>query len=325
MENRNNVVTDILHPCYEINHISLKVTATPSAVCVLVYSFLAFLCLLTVCGNLIVIISISYFKQLHTPTNTLIMSLAVADLLVGVLVFPLSMSFSLSSCLYNNNMFCEIRDSLDVLLCTCSVLHLCCISVDRYYAVCQPLTYKSKINGRVVFIMIAVSWGVSVPVAIAVVQPRSNNDECQETCFIDIIIANIVGLLFSFYLPVVIMLCIYIKIFAVAQRQARSIQSTTKSGATVSKMERKATKTLAVVLGAFLFCWAPVFLYITFQSLENNVAPVYIIEVLAWLALSNSTLNPFIYCFFYSWFRSAFKMIISGKIFKENFVNLNLH
>ncbi|PWA27166.1 hypothetical protein CCH79_00020953, partial [Gambusia affinis] len=50
---------------------------------------------------------------LHTPSNYLIVSLAVADLLVGIVVFPLSTSFSLSYCLYYRNLFCKIRDSVD--------------------------------------------------------------------------------------------------------------------------------------------------------------------------------------------------------------------
>uniref|UniRef100_A0A3B5KKS4 G-protein coupled receptors family 1 profile domain-containing protein n=1 Tax=Xiphophorus couchianus TaxID=32473 RepID=A0A3B5KKS4_9TELE len=160
------------HPCYEINQFSYKLTATPSVVCIMVYVFLTLLSLVTVCGNLLVVISIIYFKQLHTPTNTLILSLAVADLLVGILVFPLSMAFSLSSCTYNESLFCKVRDSFDILFSTCSIMHLCCISIDRYYAVCQPLTYRSKISRHVVAIMITVSWGVSALVSIGVIIPR---------------------------------------------------------------------------------------------------------------------------------------------------------
>ncbi|KAM4713092.1 trace amine-associated receptor 1-like [Anableps anableps] len=319
MENSTGVVTDLLHPCYEINQFSFTVSTTTSVVCIMVYGFLTLLSLVTVCGNLLVIISIFYFKQLHTPTNTLIQSLAVADLLVGVLVFPLSMSFSLSSCLYVDNMFCKIRDSFDILLSTCSIMHLCCISVDRYYAVCHPLTYRSKISLHVVIIMIAVSWGVSALIAFGVIISRLNPEECEDMCFLDAVMANYVGSILSFYLPVVIMLCIYLKIFVVAQRQARSIQTRARTGATASKMERKATKTLAIVLGAFLICWAPFFLCIFFS------APVPVMETLNWLALSNSTLNPFIYAFFYTWFRSAFKMIVSGKIFFGDFCRLKLH
>ncbi|KAM4528844.1 trace amine-associated receptor 1-like [Fundulus diaphanus] len=322
--NSTDIVTD-LHPCYETLNFGYKLTTTPSVVCVILYGFLMLLSIVTVCGNLLVVISIIYFKQLHTPTNTLILSLAVADLLVGILVFPLSMAFSLSSCTYNESLFCKVRDSLDILFSTCSIMHLCCISVDRYYAVCQPLTYRSKISHQVVVIMIVVSWGVSALIGIGVIIPKIKNEQCLETCFIDVLMANTIGPLLSFYLPVLIMLCIYLKIFLVAQRQARCIQTITKPGVTASKMERKATKTLAIVLGVFLFCWTPFFLCITFLPFTSNSVPVPVIETLNWLTLSNSMLNPFIYAFFYTWFRSAFKIIVSGKILQGDFANLRLH
>ncbi|PWA27867.1 hypothetical protein CCH79_00000273, partial [Gambusia affinis] len=153
---------------------------------------------------------------------------------------------------------------------------------------------------------------------IGVTIPRLSPNGCVDMCFLDVMTANIIGSIMSFYLPVVIMLCIYLKIFLVAQRQARSIQSM-KSGATASKMERKATKTLAIVLGVFLCCWSPFFLCIFFS------VPVSVIETVNWLALSNSTLNPFIYAFFYTWFRSAFKMIASGKIFFGDYCSFKLH
>ncbi|XP_067338664.1 trace amine-associated receptor 1-like [Channa argus] len=326
--NRTVVVTNI-HPCYEIENFNYVLTRSPSVICVLLYSFLALMSVVTVCGNLLVIISIIYFKQLHTPTNYLVLSLAVADLLVGILVFPFSMAFSLSSCLYHEHLFCKVRGSFDITLSTCSILNLCCISIDRYYAVCQPLTYRTKINHCVAVIMIIVSWAVSALIGISVIIAGLNDGNCQEECLIDVLMANTVGPILSFYLPVIIMLCIYLKIFLVAQRQAHSIHSTTcagtKSRATVSKMERKATKTLATVLGVFLLCWTPFFLCTTFLPLTNNSVPVPVIETLNWLALSNSMLNPFIYAFFYSWFRSAFRMIISGKIFKGDFANSKLH
>ncbi|XP_071334663.1 trace amine-associated receptor 1-like [Trachinotus anak] len=326
--NRTDVVADI-HPCYEMDNFTYVLTSTPSVVCVLLYIFLVLLSVITICGNLLVIISIIYFTQLHTPTNYLILSLAVADLLVGVVVFPFSMAFSLSSCLYYEGLFCKVRGSCDISLSTCSILNLCCISIDRYYAVCQPLTYKTKINPRVVVIMILVSWGVSALIGIGVIIAGLNNQKCEERCLVDVLLANILGPILSFYLPVIIMLCIYLKIFLVAQRQARSIQTTTsqstKSGAAVSKMERKATKTLATVLGVFLLCWTPFFLCITFLPFSNNSVPVPVIETLNWLTLSNSMLNPFIYAFFYSWFRAAFRIIISGKIFQGDFANSMLH
>ncbi|XP_026175043.1 trace amine-associated receptor 1-like [Mastacembelus armatus] len=304
-----------IYPSYRMHNVSYIVNSTPSVLFVLLHIVLGSLSAVTVCGNLLVIISITYFKQLHTVTNSLVLSLAVADLLVGVLVFPFSMVVSLSSCLYHENFFCKLRSSFDITLCTSSIMNLCCISIDRYYAVCQPLTYRTKINHYAVVVMILVSWTVSVitgnAFSFAEVETHSVN-----------VTANIMSFIFVFYLPVIIMLCIYLKILLVAQRQARSIQNT-KSGATVSKMERKATKTLAIVMGVFLMCWFPFFFCVTFLSFIMSI-PVAVLETLNWLVFSNSMLNPFIYAFFYSWFRSAFKMIISGKIFQGDFTNSKL-
>nr|XP_046230028.1 trace amine-associated receptor 1-like [Scatophagus argus] len=312
-----------LHLCHKRENVSDILTSPPSAACILLYIFIGSLSVVTVCGNLLVIISIIYFKQLHTPTNCLILSLAVADLLVGVLVFPLNMEFTVTFCMYHNDLFCKIRDTVDGTLGTSSILNLCCISIDRYYAVCQPLTYATKMNVCVVVIMILVSWGVSVLLAVGFAIAGLYREKCGDMCFINILFANILGPIFSFYLPVIIMLCIYLKIFLVAQRQARSIQSI-KSGAAVSKMERKATKTLAIVMGVFVMCWSPFFLCFTSQVLSLVSVPVVVFEALNWLALSNSMLNPFIYAFFYSWFRSAFRTIISGKIFHGDLTNAKL-
>uniref|UniRef100_A0A4W6ERW6 G-protein coupled receptors family 1 profile domain-containing protein n=1 Tax=Lates calcarifer TaxID=8187 RepID=A0A4W6ERW6_LATCA len=273
--------TDEIHPCYQIDKVSNTLIYTRAAICVFLNIFLWSLCVLTVCGNLLVIISIIYFKQLHTPTNYLILSLAVADLLMGGCSLSSHHRIRCNSCLYYEPLFCKMHVYFDVTLSTASILNLCCISIDRYYAVCQPLTYRTEINAHSAAVMILVTWSVSV-----------------------------------------------LLIFLVAQSQARSIHNTncqsTKSGATVSKMERKATKTLATVMGVFLMCWLPFFLCYTFQLLNHVSVPVAVFEILICLAMLNSILNPFIYALFYSWFRSAFRMIISGKIFQGDFSNTKL-
>ncbi|XP_029902655.1 trace amine-associated receptor 1-like [Myripristis murdjan] len=318
-----------IHLCYESDNVSCKMAIIPSTIRVLLYVFLGSISVLTLCGNLLVIIAIIYFKQLHTPTNYLILSLAMSDLLVGALVLPLVIVFSVSSCWYLGDFICKIRHSFDVSLTTSSILNLCFISIDRYVAVCHPLRYKSKINARASAIMILLSWGVSALVGIGITAVGRNEEKCEQLCFsFHIPVSGIIGCVLSFYLPAVIMLSTYFKIFLVAQKQAHSIQNSNcqsvKSGASVSKMERKATKTLAIVMGAFLICWTPFFTGVTINPLINYSIPITAIETFALLGSSNSVLNPFIYAFFYSWFRVAFRMIISGKIFQGNFANSKL-
>ncbi|XP_029902648.1 trace amine-associated receptor 1-like [Myripristis murdjan] len=277
----------------------------PSTIRVLLYVFLGSLSVLTLCGNLLVIISIIYFKQLHTPTNYLILSLAMSDLLVGALVLPFIIALSVDSCSYLGDL------------------------IYRYFAVCHPLRYKSKINARAAVMMILVCWGVSALVGIGMVVVGLSEGKCEGRCFaFNIDISGITGCVLSFYLPVVIILSTYLKIFLVAQKQARKIQNSNcqrvKSEASVSKMERKATKTLAIVMGAFLICWTPFFTGMTLNPLIHYSIPITVIEIFTLLGWSNSVLNPFVYAFFYSWFRVAFRMIISGKIFQGNFANSKL-
>ncbi|KAM4712987.1 trace amine-associated receptor 1-like [Anableps anableps] len=325
--NANRTVYSI-HPCYESYDSSYKFTSNPSFICVALYVFLGSLSLITICGNLLVITSIISFKQLHTSNNYLVLSLAVADLLVGVLVFPFSMAFTVTSCWYDEDLFCKVRSSFDVTLSTASILNLCCISVDRYHAVCKPLTYKSTMNDRIIAVMILGCWGTAALIGIGIIIAGFNQGKCEGDCVTDALISTTLACIFSFYIPVIIMLGIYLKIFLVAQSQLNSIHSTAcqskKSTAAVSKMERKATKTLAVVMGVFILCWTPYFLCIIFQPLTYDVTPVSVIETLNWLTLSNSMLNPFIYAFFYRWFRSAVRMMISGKIFQGDFTNSKL-
>lgn len=316
----NNTDISNVNPCLKIA--SYLPTETPAIVCVFFHVFLGSISSVTVCGNLLVIISILYFRQLHTPTNALILSLAVADLLVGALVFPLTMEFSISSCMYHEDIFCKLRSSSDITLSTCSILNLCCISIDRYYAVCQPMAYRTKISGNLIVVMILLSWGV--PAVVAIILVGFNRAKCGQNCFSTVVLGKIVIVLITFYLPLLVMICIYLKIFFVAQRQVHSIQSMKNSNASVSKMERKATRTLAIVMGVFLLCWLPSFLCTTVITFSNATMPGPLLEILNWLALSNSTFNPFIYALFYRWFRTAFKMIISGKIILGDFSNFKL-
>ncbi|XP_059212949.1 trace amine-associated receptor 1-like [Centropristis striata] len=278
--------------CNDSANVSGIITVTSSyLICIVVGS----LSVLIMCGNLLVIVSIIYFKQLHTPTNYLILSLAVADLLVGVVVLPFSIILTVTSCWY-------LEDLL-----------------YRYYAVCQPLSYRTKMNVHVIVVMILLSWTVSALLGIGITIRGLNEGQSNRCVIFQHTSSAIMGIVFAFYIPAIIMFSIYLKIFIVARRQARSIQNTTcqsRSGAAVSKSERKATKTLAVVMGVFLICCTPFVLCITFYSLSNYTIPVPLIETFKWLGWPNSMLNPLVYGFFYRWFRLSFRMIISGKIFQ---------
>ncbi|KAK6061925.1 hypothetical protein COOONC_00402 [Cooperia oncophora] len=98
--------------------------------------------LMTVFGNVLVVLSVVVYKRMRTFTNILLTSLATADLLVGFVVMPMSLLDLLHNHQWPLGKFlCGLWATSDVLLCTASILNLCVISLDRYMAITSPLKY----------------------------------------------------------------------------------------------------------------------------------------------------------------------------------------
>ncbi|XP_003404061.1 trace amine-associated receptor 4 [Loxodonta africana] len=297
---------------------------------------------MTMLGNMVVIVSIAHFKQLHSPTNFLILSMAITDFLLSCVVMPFSMIRSIESCWYFGDLFCKIHSCCDIMFCTTSIFHLCFISVDRYYAVCDPLHYVTKITIPVIEVFLLISWSFPTFFAFGLVFSELNiigtEDfiaaiDCTGSCVL--IFNKLWGMLASFiafFLPGTVMVGIYIHIFAVARKHAKKIDVGPKMKQagleskikTSSKKESKATKTLSIVMGVFLLCWLPFFVMIVTDPLINFTIPENLSHAFVWLAYFNSTLNPMIYGMFYPWFRKALRMIVTGTIFRPDSSTLSL-
>ncbi|XP_054847783.1 trace amine-associated receptor 5-like [Eublepharis macularius] len=314
--------------CFEINGSCYR-TLHSFGVQLAIYLVCAMGVLLTVLGNLLVVISVSHFKTLHTPTNFLLLSLALADLLLGLTVLPFSTIRSVEGCWYFGDDFCRFHTFLDTLFCLTSIFHLCFISIDRHCAICDPLLYPSKFTLRVAGIYIAIGWGV--PVVYTSIFLYTKAIEEGLTQFLqDMPCIGSCQLLFNklwgwinfpvFFFPCLIMIGLYVKIFIVATRQARQISNMNKIigskhqlGAT--KTERKAAKTLGIAVGIYLLCWLPFTIDTMVDSLVNFITPPVVFDVLIWFAYFNSACNPLIYVFSYRWFRKAVKLVLTRQVF----------
>ncbi|XP_041662900.1 trace amine-associated receptor 1-like [Cheilinus undulatus] len=320
--------------CYESRNTSCLRTIYPIPLRIALYVVLGSTVILTVCGNLLVTFSIAYFKQLHTPTNYLILSLAVSDLLLGVLVMFPGMIRTIETCWYFGDFFCKIYMSSDVTLCTASIINLSFISIDRYYAVCHPLLYRTRISTNAVFIMVLLCWTISPIIGFGMIFLELNiwgiedfyynHVVCEGGCVLfQSGVSGTLSSLISFYLPGIIMLGVYVKIFFVAQKQFHSIQNAC-SVKMSNKSQTKATKTLAIVMGAFLSFWTPFFVCNVIDPFISYSTPPLLFETLVWVGYFNSTINPIIYAFFYSWFRKALRLLTSGSIFKSDISDTTL-
>ena len=307
---------------------------TPSSV--LLYACVAVLISLTVCGNLLVIISISHFKQLHTPTNFLILSLATADMMVGVTVMPIHF-ISSSLCLHVSKIFCYV-----CLLCPShftflSIYNVSFISLDRWYALCYPLQYSIKVTSKCMSIAICLKWLISFSYNLTFIY--FNGTATTDTlCFRDCSavaegVWSVIDLFLVFVFPCSVIMVSYVKIFAIARKHAKSIQCSRgqhiprnkKYGESVSKAsERKAATTLGILVIVFVTCLLPYFLCVELSHFIPYTIIGYVFDGSLTVLYLNSTINPIIYALFYPWFRICARIILMFRIFNPDSSLINV-
>lgn len=117
-------------------------------------------------GNTLVIMAVFLYTKLRTVTNLFIVSLAVADLFVGVAVLPFSTTYEVLHIWVFGQVWCKMWLAVDVWLCTSSILNLCAISLDRYLAVTRPVSYPSLMSSRRAKILIAGVWIISFVICL---------------------------------------------------------------------------------------------------------------------------------------------------------------
>nr|XP_006626556.2 PREDICTED: trace amine-associated receptor 13c-like [Lepisosteus oculatus] len=332
---------NLLEYCFENMTLScIKVVRSP-AIKVILYCVFLLTVLITIFGNLVVIISISHFRQLHLPSNLLILSLATADFLLGLFVLPFSMIRTVESCWYMGSFFCKLHTSIDLLLCLASVFHVFFIAFYRYYAVCHPLHYTSKMTTQVTFRFIVVGWVFPTICSIAFISFHYQDKEtentgskvgCEGSCIL--LFNEIFNFMDSltFYVACLITLLMYARIFTIARKQANHISMEARTTYLEHNKihfkggnDRKAVKTLGIVVGCFLFCWLPFITDKTVDPYVNFDTPAVVYDSFIWLAYFNSTFNPFIYAFFFPWFRKALKIIATCKIFRPNSSRIQIY
>ncbi|KAK0131147.1 D(1)-like dopamine receptor [Merluccius polli] len=266
---------------------------------VLTGCFLFLLILTTLLGNTLVCVAVTKFRHLRSKvTNFFVISLAISDLLVAILVMPWKAATEIMGS-WPFGAFCNVWVAFDIMCSTASILNLCVISVDRYWAISSPFRYERKMTPKVACLMISVAWTLSVLISFIPVQlnwhksqttsyaadinvtypgdlPPDNCDSSLNRTY------AISSSLISFYIPVAIMIVTYTRIYRIAQKQIRRISALERAAESAKnrhgsmgnssaiegessfkmsfKRETKVLKTLSVIMGVFVCCWLPFFI-----------------------------------------------------------------
>lgn len=312
--------------CFPDLNSSCRRLPKPRSETALLYTLLAFVSLLTVTLNLLVIISISHFRQLHTPTNTLLLSLAVSDLVVGLLVMPIEGLRYMETCWLLGGLMCALAPYVSYCLLSASVGNMVLISIDRYLAICDPLLYATKITLYRAKISICVCWACSLVYNGCILMGHLGGPDRFSTCHGEcvVVISHISGtldLFISFVGPCTAMVVLYMRVFVVAMSQLRVIRlqtaaSSVTAAPTAKKSETKAARTLGIVIAVFLMCFCPYY-YPSLAGEDTSTSLSYF-AVLSWIMLLNSCANPVIYALFYPWFREAIRLIFTLRILQPD-------
>uniref|UniRef100_A0A671QS63 5-hydroxytryptamine receptor 7 n=1 Tax=Sinocyclocheilus anshuiensis TaxID=1608454 RepID=A0A671QS63_9TELE len=261
---------------------------------------LTLLTFLTVCGNLLVVISVCFVKKLKQPSNYLIVSLAVADLSVAVVVMPfVSITDLIGGQWIFGRVFCNVFIAMDFFF---SFFHFSHSPFHflRYLGITKPLTYPVRQSGKCMAKIVLSVWLLSASITLPPLFGWAQNVNDDNVCLISQDLGyTIYSTAVAFYIPMSVMLIMYYRIYRVAKvsvakhtivgfpkaEDEESVNCVTavlklqrevevcvsfsrllkndRKNISIFKREQKAAATLGIVVGAFAVCWLPFFLLST--------------------------------------------------------------
>lgn len=199
--------------------------AVPEVEAIFTVLLLFSIIIFTIVGNTLVILSVFSYKPLRTVQNFFIVSLAVSDLMVAILVLPLKVAYSILGKWLFGIGVCKMWLTSDVLCCTASILNLCAIALDRFWAITDPINYALKRTLRRVLWMIFWVWVLSAIISSPPLLGWNDWPEifhektpCKLTEEQGYVVYSSLG---SFYIPLLIMATVYVEIFIATKRRLR--------------------------------------------------------------------------------------------------------
>ena len=257
-------------------------------------------------GNGLVMFVIISRTRLHSLPNWFVLSLAVADFVVGLVILP-------TAFLCKNHILssrCKIGYTIAILAIYSSVANLCAMTVDRYIAIIKPLRYVTWMTSRRAAFLVALAW--SVPIALDFIPALCTAlGKCdmrdKSLIFSKMILLEI--------LPCLFLLMATIQIIITARRHWRQnacLHAQLRFNQVSHRQPRyfSFARVIIIVLVVFLTCYC-VELYSVIRFLINSSKPTQeVVNVIVLLAVVNSSVNPIAYALFKRDIRRELKTLL---------------
>ncbi|KAM6155716.1 adenosine receptor A2a [Rhynchocyon petersi] len=289
---------------------------------------------LAILGNVLVCWAVWLNTNLQNVTNYFVVSLAAADIAVGVLAIPFAITISMGLCAACHS--CLFIACFVLVLTQSSIFSLLAIAIDRYIAIRIPLRYNGLVTGTRAKGIIAVCWVLSFAIGLT---PMLGWNKCgpgqngthscqvgQVTCLFEDVVPMNYMVYYNFFacvlVPLLLMLGVYLRIFLAARRQLKQMESQPAPGErTRSTLQKEvhAAKSLAIIVGLFALCWLPLHVIncFTFFCPDCSHAPPWLMYLAIILSHTNSVVNPFIYAYRIREFRQTFRRIIRTHVLRR--------
>ena len=279
-------------------------TSAPTYLSFFTASTSIFITVVASVGNSLVVLAVllNPNKDLRSPFTYFLVNLSVADLVVGLVLGPLSTVYHIFEGVgMLHQGFKGVSHILYFISCTASLLNLIALAIDRYCAIMYPLQYRAKLSS------IRALWIISALLPMIYFIIGFNK-------FRFVFANTAIAITFA------VLIFTTTKIFKYLRCQVRqwdSLHDSSEENLALKravKWEAKITKTLVTVLTLFLVFYLPscICIYIiNFCTSCDCVFIHWVRDIQIVLVMGNSGVNPFVYAWRLENFRKAFKNILN--------------
>ncbi|XP_016145153.1 muscarinic acetylcholine receptor M3-like [Sinocyclocheilus grahami] len=188
------------------------------------------LSIITIIGNVLVMISFRVNPLLRTVSNYFLLSLAVADFILGAVSMNLYTTYILIGQWTLGHLACDVWLTVDYVASNASVMNLLAISVDRYLSVMRPLTYRATRTPRRAAVLITLAWTVSfvlwAPAILFwqyIVGERTVPEGECSVQFLSQPVITFGTAIAAFYLPVSVMVALYWRVYRETEKRSQQL------------------------------------------------------------------------------------------------------